>query len=72
MPTPQDDISPLYERWFPHLSQEEKVRFTVELRQFLGALYRVYVRLEEQGLLDDDSEESETHGTLESDNAPAP
>lgn len=70
MPKTPDNISPLYARWFPHLSEEEKVRSTEELRQFLGALYRAYVRLEREGLLSD-SEESETHGMLESDNSPS-
>lgn len=61
-----DEVAPLFERWFPELSREEQVRATRELRHFLRIVYRIYIRLEEQGQLDPDSAESDSRDILES------
>ena len=47
-----DLVSPLYEKWFPHLSYEEKVQATADLRGFLKVLYDIYCRMERDGTLD--------------------
>ncbi len=54
-------ISPLVREWMPNASEEELVQGTVQLSRFLAVLYRVFLRLESEGKLDQIGHEGDTH-----------
>lgn len=59
-----ETISPIIDRCCPDLSDAEKSALTVELREYLTVLYRIYCRLDVQELLDRDSRDSDDDDIL--------
>jgi hypothetical protein len=59
-------ISPLIQKWHPNMTPAEQRAATADLRHFLGTLMDAYEALKREGRLPPDSEESRTHGNLES------
>jgi hypothetical protein len=57
-------ISPLADQYFPEASEEKKEELTRELRPYFRILLDVYDELDERGLLDRDSPETENLGRI--------
>lgn len=53
-----ETVSPIIDRYHPDASDAEKAVMTIELREYLGVLYRIFCRLEAEERLDPDSLDS--------------
>ena len=59
-----DTISPIIDALHPTATDAEKVELTVKLRVHIAALYKLYCRMDADGLLDPDSPEIEDDDRL--------
>lgn len=53
-----ETISPIIDRYHPDASDAEKAAMTVELRNYLAVLYRIFCRVESEERLEPDSRDS--------------
>ena len=53
MRPPLEPVSPFIEKYHPNATLEEKIQMTQEFRGFVGVLYDLYCKMEQDGRLDE-------------------